>query len=107
MLLSVISKLAVLDSISISAFFNTVFRNICTPDYSWHYSINQTWQLDSAKNCADTGQKLHLMFRSNIRMGEKCDFNYFDHGMTVGSRRAGLSISEVADLLAIFTHNGL
>uniref|UniRef100_A0AAR2L8H4 Tc3 transposase DNA binding domain-containing protein n=1 Tax=Pygocentrus nattereri TaxID=42514 RepID=A0AAR2L8H4_PYGNA len=32
-------------------------------------------------------------------MGKKGDLSDFEHGMVVGARRAGLSISETADLL--------
>ena len=32
-------------------------------------------------------------------MGKKCDLSDFDHGMIVGARQGGLSISETADLL--------
>ncbi len=32
-------------------------------------------------------------------MGKKRDLSYFEHGMIVGARRAGLSISKTADLL--------
>ncbi len=31
-------------------------------------------------------------------MGNKWDLSYFEHGMVVGARRAGLSISKTADL---------
>ena len=41
-------------------------------------------------------------------MFKKCDLSDFDHGMIVGARQAGLSIStETADLLGIFTHNSI
>ncbi len=36
-------------------------------------------------------------------MGKKGDLSDFEHGMVVGARRAGLSISETADLLG-FSH---
>ena len=42
------------------------------------------------------GQEVQLFFRPNVRMGKKSDF---DHGMIVGARQGGLSISETADLL--------
>ncbi len=32
-------------------------------------------------------------------MGKKEDLSYFEHGIVVGARRAGLSISKTADLL--------
>ncbi len=32
-------------------------------------------------------------------MGKKWDLSDFEHGMVVGARRAGLSISKTADLL--------
>ena len=44
------------------------------------------------------GQKVQLLFRPNVRMGNKCDLNDFDCGMIVGARQDGLSISETADL---------
>ncbi len=40
-----------------------------------------------------------LKFKPSIRMGKKEDFSDFERGMVVGVRRAGLSISETADLL--------
>ncbi len=46
-------------------------------------------------------------------MGKKGDLSNFEHGMVVGARRAGLSISKTADLLGFsqpslgFTENGL
>ena len=39
------------------------------------------------------------MFTSNIRMIETFHTSNFDHGVIYGARRAGLSISETADLL--------
>ncbi len=36
-------------------------------------------------------------------MGKKGDLSDFEHGMVVGARRAGLSISKTADLLG-FSH---
>ena len=44
------------------------------------------------------GQELQLFFRSNVRMGKKCDLSDFDHGMIICARQGGLSISETADL---------
>lgn len=41
------------------------------------------------------------MFRSNIRMGEKCDLCVFYNGKVVGARWFELSVSETADLLEI------
>ncbi len=35
----------------------------------------------------------------SIRMGKKGDLSDFEHGMVVGARQAGLSISKTADLL--------
>ena len=43
------------------------------------------------------------MFRPNVRMEKKCDLSDFDHGMIVGARQGGLSITETADLLG-FSH---
>ncbi len=40
-----------------------------------------------------------LKFKLSIRMGKKGDLSYFESGMVVGARRAGLSISKTADLL--------
>lgn len=44
-----------------------------------------------------------LNFKQNIRMRRKGDLSDFEHGTAVGARRAGLSISESADLLG-FSH---
>ena len=49
------------------------------------------------------GQEVQLFFRPNVRMGKKCDLSDFDHGMIVGARQGGLSISETADLLGFCT----
>ena len=46
----------------------------------------------------------------NVRMGKKGDLSTFEHGMVVGARRAGLSISQSAQLLGPFlgfTKNGV
>ncbi len=40
-----------------------------------------------------------LKFKPSIKMGKKGDLSDFEHGMVVGARRAGLSISKTADLL--------
>ena len=40
-----------------------------------------------------------LNFRSNFRIGNKCDRSGFDCAMVVGARQGGLSFSEAADLL--------
>ena len=40
-----------------------------------------------------------LKLKPNIRMGKNGDVSEFERGMVVGARRAGLSISETADLL--------
>ncbi len=61
----------------------------------------------SANNVAATqcisahrhGQDDLLKFKPSIRMGKKGDLSDFECGMVVGARRAGLSISETADLL--------
>ena len=45
-------------------------------------------------------------------MGKTCDLSDFEHGMIVGARQGGLSISETADLLGFsrttleFAENG-
>jgi len=40
-----------------------------------------------------------LRFKPSIRIGKKGDLSDFEHGMVVGARQAGLSISATADLL--------
>ena len=40
-----------------------------------------------------------LKFKPNIRMWKKGDLSDFERGLVVSARRAGLSISETADLL--------
>jgi len=50
------------------------------------------------------GQDNLLNSKLNVRMGKKGDSSNFEHGMVVGARRAGLSISQSAQLLG-FTHN--
>ncbi len=40
-----------------------------------------------------------LKFKPSIRTGKKGDLSDFERGMVVGARRAGLSISQTADLL--------
>ena len=45
------------------------------------------------------GQEVQLFFRSNVRIGKKCEASDFDCGMIVGARQGGLSISETADSL--------
>ncbi len=40
-----------------------------------------------------------LKFKPSIRTGTKGDLSDFERGMVVGVRRAGMSISETADLL--------
>lgn len=49
------------------------------------------------------GQCNLLQFKPSVRMGKKGDLSDFESGMVVGARRAGLSISETADLLG-FSH---
>ncbi len=44
-----------------------------------------------------------LKFKPSIRTGKKGDLSDFERGMVVGVRRAGLSISQTADLLG-FSH---
>ena len=39
-----------------------------------------------------------MFFTPNVRMVKNCDLSYFEHGMIVGARQGGLSISETADL---------
>jgi len=46
----------------------------------------------------------HIMnSKLNVRMGKKGDLSNFKRGMIVGARRAGLSISQSAQLLG-FSH---
>ena len=49
----------------------------------------------------DTGQQLQAMFTSTIRIEKKCDVCDFAHGMIVGARQGGLSVSITADLLKL------
>ncbi len=49
-----------------------------------------------ASRCAEDDL---LKLKPSIRMGEKGDLSDFERGMFVGDRRAGLSISQTADLL--------
>lgn len=46
-----------------------------------------------------------LILKQGIRMGTKRDLHDFEHGMVGGARRAGLRISEAADLLVITENN--
>ncbi len=46
-----------------------------------------------------------LKFKPSIRMGKKGDLSDFERGMVVGARRAGLSISDQADLLGFSLTN--
>ncbi len=46
-----------------------------------------------------SGEDKLLKFKPSIRMGKKGDLRDFEHGMVVGARQAGLSISKIADLL--------
>lgn len=46
------------------------------------------------------------MLKPNIRMGKKRDLSDFKRSLVVGARRAGLSLSETADLLG-FTEFGV
>ncbi len=48
---------------------------------------------------ARCGEDDLLKFKLSIRMGKKGDLSNFERGMVVGARRAGLSISQTADLL--------
>jgi len=62
-----------------------------------------TWQLlECIKECGP-GQDYLLNSKLNVRMGKKGDLSNFESGMVVGARRAGLSISQPAQLLG-FTH---
>ncbi len=54
-----------------------------------------TWQQLVASRCGEDD----LTFKPSIRMGKKGDLSDFEHGMVVGARRAGLSISKTAELL--------
>ncbi len=45
------------------------------------------------------GQDNLLKFKPSIGMGKKGDLKNFEHGIVVGNRWAGLSISQTADLL--------
>ncbi len=49
-----------------------------------------------ASRCAEDDL---LKLKPSIRMGKKGDLSDFERGMFVGDRRAGLSISQTADLL--------
>ena len=62
------------------------------------YSANHMAATKCIKACRH-GQEVQLLFRSNVRMGKKCDLSDFDRGMIVGARQGGLNISETADLL--------
>ncbi len=46
-----------------------------------------------------SGEDNLLKFKPSIRMGKKGDLSDFEHGMVVGARQAGLSISKITDLL--------
>ena len=45
------------------------------------------------------GQEVQLFSDQMSRIGKNGDLRDFDHGMIVGARQGGLSISETADLL--------
>lgn len=45
--------------------------------------------------------ELQVMSPSNIRIGEKAELCGFNHGMVIGPRWTGLSISETAGLLGL------
>lgn len=53
------------------------------------------------RGSTNAGQAHPLSFRSNIRMGRgrECDLSDSEHGMVVGARVSGLSVSETADPL--------
>ncbi len=46
-----------------------------------------------------------LKFKPSIRIAKKGDLSDFERGMVVGARRAGLSISDQADLLGFSLTN--
>lgn len=57
------------------------------------------WQQFNALSQVDAGQEFQLMLTSNIRVGKTFPVSDFDNDMIVGARGAGLSVSEIADLL--------
>ncbi len=74
-------------------------------DISWSFSMHKlpishnhmaATQCIYASRC---GKDDLLKFKPSMRMGKKRDLSDFERGMVVGARRAGLSISNTADLL--------
>lgn len=59
-----------------------------------------TWQQLNPFRHVDMVKDNLLKFKPSIRMGKKCDLSDFEHGIAVGARLAGLSISEAADRLS-------
>lgn len=64
----------------------SLFIMKCKCVHAFNYPIIRQWH--DAENHSDTGQELHSTFTSNISIGKH-----------VGAIRAGLSISQTADLL--------
>lgn len=56
-------------------------------------------QPHNALNHADMDHEHRLMFTSNVRMGKS--LTHSTHSMVVGDKCAGLSMSEIGDLLGI------
>ncbi len=63
--------------------------------YIYIYTYTLTWQQLNAFRHLD----VKTTFKPSIRTGKKGDLSDFERGMVVGVRRAGLSISKIADLL--------
>lgn len=79
------------------------YRKICTPAYSCSHPVSQSCSSSAVQknpqpttkqiNHADSGRELHI-----------CELVF---GVLVGSRWAGLIISEIADLLGFSTYSRL
>ncbi len=61
------------------------------------YSANHMVTTQCVYACRH-GQDYPLKFKLSIRMGKKVDLTDFERGMVISARRAGLSISETADV---------